>query len=206
MFFFRHEAEKKEEDSKKLQPTSKINALFDLDLLKDPRFVILIFGFSLVIFAETNFSILTPLMLAELNYTNAQIANFISLLSLLDIASRFLASHVERLLKLSVQAMCSLSLVATIVGRVFFTYAENYRQLLMVGIGLGVAKGFRYVFLHLVVPAYLPLERLAAGSGIQTVIKGLVTLLLGPLLGEINFLFCFFLNSSLDSILFFRRH
>lgn len=66
-------------------------------------------------------------------------------------------------------------------------YIENYQQLLLVGIGLGIAKGFRYVYMSLVFPAYLPLDRLASASGIQTVLKGIFMIFFGPLLGNVIF-------------------
>lgn len=92
--------------------------LFDLDLLKDLRFLSLLFGSSLVMFAETNFSLLAPLMLTELHFNTAQMANYLSLLGAVDIVFRFVSPFVGDVLKLSAQAMCSLSLVATIAGRV----------------------------------------------------------------------------------------
>lgn len=95
----------------------KLVHLFDLNLLRDLRFLNLIIGFSLVIFAETNFSLLTPLILAEESYTNTEIANFLSLVGIIDIISRFLAPYVGDLLNFSVLGMCSLSLLVTVIGR-----------------------------------------------------------------------------------------
>lgn len=63
---------------------------------------------------------------------------------------------------------------------------ESFQQLLVVGVGLGVAKGFRSVYLNLVIPNYLPLERLPSASGIQMVTKGLILIMFGPLLGVIR--------------------
>lgn len=61
---------------------------------------------------------------------------------------------------------------------------DSFQQLLAVAVGLGVAKGFRSVYLNLVIPNYLPLERLPSASGIQMLAKGLVLIIFGPLLGE----------------------
>lgn len=63
---------------------------------------------------------------------------------------------------------------------------KSYQQLLIVGAGLGVAKGFRSVYLNLVIPNYLPLERLPSASGIQMIAKGIVLIMFGPLLGVIR--------------------
>lgn len=52
--------------------------------------------------------------------------------------------------------------------------------------GLGLAKGVRSVYMSLVVPSYIPLERLAAASGIQMVANGVIILSMGSFVGKIN--------------------
>lgn len=49
--------------------------------------------------------------------------------------------------------------------------------------GLGVSKGVRSVYMTLVVPNYIPLERLPAASGIQMVTNGILLLSMGSLVG-----------------------
>lgn len=47
---------------------SRLVKLFDLDLLEDLRFLSIVFGSLLVLFAETNFSLRSTLMLTELYF------------------------------------------------------------------------------------------------------------------------------------------
>lgn len=54
----------------------------------------------------------------------------------------------------------------------------------MVAISLGVAKGVRNVYMSIVIPSYIPLDRLASASGIQMFANGLAMMFLGPVLGE----------------------
>lgn len=51
---------------------------------------------------------------------------------------------------------------------------------------LGAAKGVRTVYMQLVIPAHVPIERLAAASGLQMVVNGAVIMVLGPLMGAIR--------------------
>lgn len=51
---------------------------------------------------------------------------------------------------------------------------------------LGAAKGVRTVYMQLVIPAHVPIERLAAAAGLQMVVNGAVIMVLGPLMGVIR--------------------
>lgn len=63
-------------------------------------------------------------------------------------------------------------------------FCYSYESLLGVAAALGVAKGLRTVYWSLVIPDYVPIERLPAASGLQSVTNGLVFMALGPLMGE----------------------
>lgn len=52
--------------------------------------------------------------------------------------------------------------------------------------GLGIAKGIRTVYMSLVIPTYVPLEKLASASGLQMMINGMCILLGGPVIGLIR--------------------
>lgn len=60
---------------------------------------------------------------------------------------------------------------------------SSFKALLCVGVGLGVAKGVRIVYMVLVIPSYAPLERLAAAQGLQMVVNGIIIAIGGPMLG-----------------------
>lgn len=164
--------------------SQKIIKLFDLDLLKDWQFLNLLMGISIAVFAEINFSLLTPLILSDQGYNNISIASFMSTLGIADIIFRFCAPFIGDCLKQTPQVMCIYSFVIAIIGRAMVMFSTSLSQLLGIAVGLGVAKGFRSVYLNLVIPAYLPLERLPSASGIQMVSKGIILILLGPLLGK----------------------
>lgn len=58
--------------------------------------------------------------------------------------------------------------------------------MLGVAVALGIAKGVRSVYMGLVIPSYIPIERLASASGIQMVSNSIFLLILGPILGLIR--------------------
>lgn len=61
--------------------------------------------------------------------------------------------------------------------------------MIAVAVFLGLAKGFRTVFMSLLIPNYVPIEKLASASGIQMVVNGVIIMFGGPLLGmNINFI------------------
>lgn len=64
--------------------------LFDLDLLRDLTYVNLMLGVTIGNFAELNFSLLTPFILADWGFQKTQIATAMSLLAGVDVSMRFL--------------------------------------------------------------------------------------------------------------------
>lgn len=60
--------------------------------------------------------------------------------------------------------------------------------MIVIGLSLivGVAKGTKAVFQALIIPDYVPLERLPAASGIQMVCNGILSISVGPLIGKSN--------------------
>lgn len=60
--------------------------------------------------------------------------------------------------------------------------------MVIVALVLGVAKGFRTVFMSLLIPSYVPIEKLASASGFQMVANGVINMIGGPILGEYTLL------------------
>lgn len=67
----------------------KIVIFFDLDLLKDWTYINIMVGVTIANFAELNFSVLTPFVLADYGLEKQQIALCMSLLGMTDISVRF---------------------------------------------------------------------------------------------------------------------
>ena len=109
--------ENKKERSCLMACLIKIVRFFDLDLLKDPIYVNLMLGMSIAIFAEINFSLLTPFILSDLNFTTKETATIMSIIGMVDIVFRFISPYVGDYLKFSAQVMYMFSLFLLIAGR-----------------------------------------------------------------------------------------
>lgn len=83
------EAEDGDDDAANFTLWQKIFIFFDLDLLKDLSYVNLMVGITIASFAELNYSILTPFVLADYGLSKSETATSMSLLGAMDISVRF---------------------------------------------------------------------------------------------------------------------
>ncbi|XP_066583477.1 uncharacterized protein [Prorops nasuta] len=159
---------------------------YDLSLLRDPIYVNIMLGMSIAIFAELNFSLLTPFILGDMGLSNSKIATVMSLVASFDLIFRGVAPYVGEWLKWSARTMYLFSLILLIISRTTLIFTFGYGSILCVAIGLGIAKGIRSVYMVLVIPNYVPLERLPYASGIQMLVNGIILMAAGPFLGFIR--------------------
>lgn len=57
--------------------------------------------------------------------------------------------------------------------------ATTFKSMLFVAVAIGVAKGVRTVYMNIVLPSYVPIERLPYASGIQLFLNGIIVISLG---------------------------
>lgn len=101
--------------------------LFDFEILRDPIFLNIMFGMSIAIFAEINFSMLTPSFLDERKMKKKEIANTMSIIAMVDLVSRGMAPYLGEWLRQPPRVMYMLSLSLLIISRLcnvsnFFQY------------------------------------------------------------------------------------
>jgi predicted MFS family arabinose efflux permease len=161
--------------------------VFDLGLLTDKIYINLVIGIAIAIFAEINFSLLTPFILNEFNYTTEQIATFMSTLATIDIFCRFTSPFIGDFFKQPARIMYMYALFMLIIMRTTLLFAKTYYGILYVAIGMGLAKGVRQVYMSCIVPSYIPIERLPAASGIQMVANGIILLSMGSSIGKLKY-------------------
>ncbi|XP_035901113.1 uncharacterized protein LOC118507163 isoform X1 [Anopheles stephensi] len=165
---------------------TKVVNTFDLTLLQDKVYLNMMLGMSIAVFAEINFSLLTPFILGDLGYGTEQIASIMSTLALADLLFRFISPFVGDFLKLSPRIMYMIALSMLIVTRFSILLARSYDEMMIVAFGLGVAKGVRSVYMSLVIPSYIPLKRLPSASSIQMTTNGIVLMTIGPCVGVLR--------------------
>lgn len=83
---------------------------FDLNLLRDPIYVNMMLGMSIAMFAEINFAILTPFILADMDFSTDKIAAVMSTLAGVDLVSRGLVPFLGEWLRLPARHMALISL------------------------------------------------------------------------------------------------
>ncbi|KAF5305920.1 hypothetical protein FQR65_LT07531 [Abscondita terminalis] len=165
---------------------SSIIEAFDLTLLKDPQYVILMLGLAFTLFSELNFSLLTPFILSDVGLNTNEIATFLSVLSLADLVLRFVAPFIGDFFNLTARVIFIVSLVILSSTRFTLVIFTSYNALLIISVALGIAKGIRTVYWSLILPEYLPIERLSSALSLEMVVNGVVVLAGGPVLGVIR--------------------
>lgn len=90
---------------------------FDLDLLRDNIYLNIMVGMAISIFAETNFAILTPFILSDLNFSADEIAIILFAMAIADLISRFCSPFIADRLNLSIRVSYLVSLVLLVVTR-----------------------------------------------------------------------------------------
>lgn len=63
---------------------------------------------------------------------------------------------------------------------------SDIRTFLIYGVSilLGLAKGSKAVFQALIIPKYVSLEKLPAATGLSMIFNGLLSLIIGPIIGN----------------------
>lgn len=79
-------------------------------------------GMSVAIFAEANFSLLTPFILADMNMTTSKIASAMSLIAMSDLVSRGAAPFLGEWLRQPARMMYLISLCLLIISRTCNVY------------------------------------------------------------------------------------
>ena len=86
-------------------------------MLRDKTYVNIMIGMSLAVFAEMNFSILTPFILIDMNFTHIEIAQLMSMLAITDLLFRFVSPFIGDYFKQSARVMYMFSMVLLMLSR-----------------------------------------------------------------------------------------
>lgn len=65
-------------------------------------------------------------------------------------------------------------------------FTSTYMGMIFVALAMGITKGIRTVYMNIVIPSYVPIERLAFASGIQMFVNGITIIGLGSILGKLT--------------------
>ncbi|XP_068628093.1 uncharacterized protein [Battus philenor] len=172
---------KEKEEPKSI--SSKLIDFFDLTLLSDPIFINIMFGLSIAACVETNFSLLLPIILKDmLNFETSDIAKIMAVIGFSDTLFRFVSPFIGEWCHKPPRVMYLVSLVIIIIIRSLMLFTTSFIGMLFVALAIGITKGVRTVYMNIIIPSYVPLERLPFASGIQMFFNGIVIITVGSLL------------------------
>ncbi|XP_035902824.1 uncharacterized protein LOC118507815 [Anopheles stephensi] len=164
----------------------RIVIFFDLDLLRDRIYINIMIGITIANFAELNFSILTPFVLADFGCSRDQIAMAMSVLGVTDICCRCLVPLIADRIKWQNRTFFLVGVINMALGRVVLAHFHSYTVVLAIACWIGFNKGLRTVFMALAIPSHVPLDRLPGATGIHLLFAGFFYLLVGPIVGYVR--------------------
>ncbi|XP_046820238.1 monocarboxylate transporter 9-like [Vespa crabro] len=166
----------------------KISTNLDLILLQDLRYIFVVIGMGMSLVAETNFNALIPFVLEKVSGLKIkEIATIMSIQAAFDIAGRLCVPLIAQKAHWTPRNLYVISLIGSTFGRMILcTWGDDYVVVILVAVIVGIAKGTKAVFQTLIIPDYVPLERLPAASGIQMVCNGILSIILGPIIGMVH--------------------
>ncbi|KAL5278644.1 hypothetical protein ACFFRR_003339 [Megaselia abdita] len=158
----------------------------DLPLLKDFTFVNLLFGLTIIIFGEVNFSALVPFILSDVGFDDGTISFAMSLMAIVDVLVRFTGPFVTQSFSFSDKFNFAIGVVIITAGRMMVAFSSSYTVILCSFALVGFGKAFRTIYNPLIIAGYVPLKRYAAASGLQLVCTALFAFSFGPIIGGIK--------------------
>lgn len=72
------------------------------------------------------------------------------------------------------------------VSSTVLAHCSTYGVVIAIFCWIGIGKGLRTVFMALVIPSYIPLDRLPGATGLHLLFSGIFYMLSGPIVGVIK--------------------
>ncbi|KAJ8947358.1 hypothetical protein NQ318_002884 [Aromia moschata] len=166
----------------------KLYNIFDLGLLKQPSYVLVVLGLGISFAAELNVILMMQFVLPELSdLKRSEVADVTSVQYIFDITGRLVVPFLAYLCDAPPKLMYAGSLVlATISRTVLATWGKSYLMVFICCSLIGLTKGSRAVFQSVIIPKYVPLEKIPAATGLNMLFTGVVSLVIGPIIGAIH--------------------
>jgi hypothetical protein len=165
---------------------AKVYELFNLELLNDRPYVVAIIGMSFSFASELNTILMMSFILPELaSFGEKDVALALSVQSIADIVGRLGIPLAAHYLHIPPGIMYAGSLVTSTVGRTVLATCYSSRATIFWCVSvIGLAKGIKAVYQSVIIPKFVPLEKLPAANGLNMLLTGCVSLTLGPVIGN----------------------
>ncbi|XP_034236220.1 monocarboxylate transporter 3-like [Thrips palmi] len=155
--------------------------LFDLGLVRDPALVLLLLGTSLGLFTDINLVQFLPFMLRD--FTTAEASVFMSVFCVTDTACRLVAPALHRLVGRPSRVMYMATLVVFMATRTALLLCRSYEAVMVAMVLIGASRGINVVFLQVLIPDNVPIQKLPAVQGLYLLVCGIVFTSAGPVIG-----------------------
>lgn len=167
----------------KKKPKSEPNKFFDVTLLTDPTYLVILISSSTVAISCTNFIILLPSYAQNIGFDKSRGALLLSTVSALDLVGRIGGS-----------ALCDLNLIPKsfyFVGGLFFSgvtlatipFLHSYTTISIFCALFGLSSGINNSVTALVMAEILGVDRLMSTYGISLFVNGILQLIGPPICG-----------------------
>ncbi|XP_041973535.1 uncharacterized protein LOC121729171 [Aricia agestis] len=175
--------EKKEE---KIGFFRKFMALMDLDLLKDWSFLNLLLGLSLFWSGELQFRMLTPFFIRGLGYNENDTAFCLTMTAITDVGVRLILPPIFDRTTITKKMIFFVSAFFLAVTRSVLAEQTEWVPLMVWLSICGFFRGMCLSNFTLTISEYCPLEKLPAAFGLHMVSKGLLVVMIGPIIGYVR--------------------
>lgn len=182
---FQHEPLRFEPRKKETLWTKIVNFM-DLDLLKDPIYLNLVFGLSIFYVAEQNFKMVTPFFFDSIGYNKTDTALFLSVQAITDIIARLILPPICDRVNVRKRTLFMGGIFLVGISRSVLAEQTDYTMILVWLVVCGFVRGAALINFTITISEYSTLEKLPAAFGLHMVGKGLFVVALGPLLGYIR--------------------
>ncbi|KAK4887866.1 hypothetical protein RN001_004137 [Aquatica leii] len=174
------------EAKKKETCWKKVVNFMDLDLLKDPVYLNLVFGLSIFYVAEQNFKMVAPFFFDSIGYDKTNTALFLSVQAITDILARLILPPICDRVKVRKRTLFMVGIFLVGISRSVLAQQTDYTMILVWLVVCGFVRGAALINFTITISEYSSLEKLPAAFGLHMVGKGLFVVALGPILGYIR--------------------
>nr|CAD7602481.1 unnamed protein product [Timema genevievae] len=162
-----------------------VSDFLDLSLLGDLVYVNIVLGLSVSFLSDTNFFTVFPFFLQseELGFTGQDTALCMSIAAGADVVSRLVLPWFATRIGLGSRMTYLVGCLTSAIARSIFACVHGFVAIAVMSAVVGFLKGAMVVNLSLTIAEHCRLDQFAAAYSLYMVINGLITVIIGPLVG-----------------------
>lgn len=164
---------------KRKKSVTEGNAFFDISLLRDPAYLVILFSSSTVAISCTNFLILLPLFAQNVGFDKDQGALLLSTVSALDLVGRIGGSTLCDLNLIPKPVYFIGGLIVSGIALAIIPFLSTYLMISIFCAIFGLASGINNSVTTLIMAEVLGIEKLMSTYGISLFVNGILQLV-GP--------------------------